>query len=67
MTSKETHTLRKYTVAITDSPQYTHTSARDIKKKLLDLKDYPSLMKFTVHLFMAILDQTTQKCKMALL
>jgi len=35
MTSTETCTVRKYTAAITDSPQHTHTyntSTRDIKK-----------------------------------
>jgi len=35
MTSTETYTVRKYIVAITDSPQYKHTfntRTRDIKK-----------------------------------
>jgi len=47
-------------VAITDSPQDKHTNntreRETLKNTLLDLKDYTSLMKFTVHLSMAILD-----------
>jgi len=63
MTSTETYTVRKHTVANTDSPQYkhTHTKRETLKNILLDLKDYPSVMMFTVHLFMAIVDQNNSE------